>query len=502
MFQWLFPSVADSGSSKKMGHPIRKDIWKPGFRTPHWIFEEATLYLLGDCGYWNRLWVIQEIGKAADIEICYTTNLSSPSADKPATVDGPRFHFISWVEFITKISALKGMNLRAGVFRLHHQLTNKSRGSHTLRSLLETHHMALCKNPRDKVYGLAGLAEDCYGFPVDYGKSLFEVWTDTLKFLQDSGQVKEDLPGLAGIMMNALGGPSEVMPPPGLKTNLELELRLVLIGTVANIGPTPEEIICNLSTGDAWAAKIHKSLKGASVHDNENLTRRLLQMKNPNVASLEVRGLPGIHFEEGGSTVRLPKDHMGEDCLRQIEEVWHRGVHEHQVCGKDQYRIHQLRILTPEGDGSWVGIATGNFIEGDLICCIPETGTVLLLRTTPIKETIMTGQGIRYFGMSEAAFVVGIIPEEGDGLASSSSFPSIWRPLVSKPGTNRLLSIYAESHVLFTILFSERGTVSDSFKSTPSTSTETLRYVVKPSRLMVQMEAAGAQAVAPKPALA
>ncbi|KAK0751268.1 heterokaryon incompatibility protein-domain-containing protein [Schizothecium vesticola] len=240
----LYPEAEIVEESKRMGDPILGS-----FLTYASTVEKATRRLLRDCGYWKRLWIIQEIGKAASIEVCYATSL--PDTGYPGGVQY-RDRSLHWDAFIGKIRGPDRKRGRTGALRMNDQLKWKDKGSHTLRSLLEAHHDALCKNPRDKVYGLAGLAEDCYGFPVDYAKSLFEVWADTLQFLQDGGHVKDeaDLLDLAAILMNALGGPSQVMPPPGTSCSVELELRgLLPVGTMAKIGPTTDDMMVSSESG-------------------------------------------------------------------------------------------------------------------------------------------------------------------------------------------------------------------------------------------------------------
>ena len=192
--------------------------------------ELLVIKLLSEDGYWERLWVVQEIGKATQIQVCYQIRRFGSDTSGVNDLFQPQDCELEWESFIDTVrssdtqlrnilwdSHLPEFSLEdTGPLRLDQQLRGKFRGSHSLRSLLETHHNALCRNPRDKIYGLAGLADDCYGFPVDYEKSLFEVWSDTLTFLQNTDQTQSDLPGLALLMMNALGGPSELAPRPGL----------------------------------------------------------------------------------------------------------------------------------------------------------------------------------------------------------------------------------------------------------------------------------------------
>lgn len=292
-----------------------------------------------------------------------------------------RDHVLSWCSFIVRIQSLARESDRAGALRLDDQLKQKDKGSHTLRSLLETHHGALCKNPRDKVYGLAGLAEDCYGFPVDYAKSLFEVWADTLHFLQEGGQVGDDagLPGLAGIMMNALGGPSQVMPPPGTSSSVVLELHLLLVGTMAKIGPTPDAIISSLGVGDDWAASVHRSDKHAPQR-NEKAIRKILQLEDPNLASLVVDALAGVGYN---CLVWLPKQRMKGDCADLVQQANLVDISWRKKCGAASSQIYLVLTCVPPGrNRCWIGTAAGDFAEGDLFCSVPGTATTLLLRTT------------------------------------------------------------------------------------------------------------------------
>ena len=68
-----------------------------------------------------------------------------------------------------------------GPLRLNHLLREKYISSHTLRRLLQDHQAALCKEPRDKIYGLVGLAADANGFPhMNYNMPLIEIWKDTM----------------------------------------------------------------------------------------------------------------------------------------------------------------------------------------------------------------------------------------------------------------------------------------------------------------------------------
>jgi hypothetical protein len=82
---------------------------------------------------------------------------------------------MGWQDFIQRCD-------RDGPMILERERQEKYAGGHTLRKLLENHQHAVCKDPRDKIYGFVGLATDARGFPMDYQKSLLEVWKDTMVF--------------------------------------------------------------------------------------------------------------------------------------------------------------------------------------------------------------------------------------------------------------------------------------------------------------------------------
>jgi len=408
--------------------------------------EKATRRLLHDCGYWKRLWIIQEIGKAASIEVCYATSL--PDTGYLGGVQY-RDRSLRWDAFIDEIRAPTRKKARTkdwkkgwtGALRLNDQLERKDKGSHTLRSLLEAHHDALCKNPRDKVYGLAGLAEDCYGFPVDYAKSLFEVWADTLQFLQDGGHVKDeaDFLGLAAILMNALGGPSQVMPPPATSCSVELELcGLLPVGTMAKIGPTTDDMVGKLGVGDDWAATIHRSGRHAS-QQNESVIREMLQMENLNLPSLKVDALIGAR---NNCLVWLPKQRMKGDCADLVQKANSFNITDRRKCGIGSSHIYHFSLITPKGDRSLIGTVAGDVAEGDLFCSIPGNTTMLVLRPTP-DATDDRGRRTMPGYDGHAAFVMGMVT----GSDQRRSFGE-------HVDSRNSLSIHISADALFNILYS------------------------------------------------
>ncbi|EGU73996.1 hypothetical protein FOXB_15493 [Fusarium oxysporum f. sp. conglutinans Fo5176] len=113
--------------------------------------------------YWKRLWIIQEIGLAQKIKVCFGNSATE------------------WKQF-TQFITMHNFGSK-GPIRLERQREEKYTGSNTLLQLLQDHKEADCQDRKDKVYGLVGMASDARGFSIDYNKSVFEIWTDVMEFM-------------------------------------------------------------------------------------------------------------------------------------------------------------------------------------------------------------------------------------------------------------------------------------------------------------------------------
>ncbi|KAN0101554.1 Heterokaryon incompatibility protein (HET) domain containing protein [Hyaloscypha variabilis] len=143
--------------------------------------------------YWQRLWIIQEICLAKKITLLF---------DKVSTSWRNVTHFrklLGSAYFPNKFSLPPGSTftvahktdlLRCQAFRLDRHRTS-SHGN-VLGYLIESFHSCLCTDPRDKVYALIGLAEDCQSGDIqpNYFKTLFQVYADVISFYSSSRRSK------------------------------------------------------------------------------------------------------------------------------------------------------------------------------------------------------------------------------------------------------------------------------------------------------------------------
>lgn len=150
---------------------------------------DIALQELCEKEYWKRVWIIQEIGRARRVSVCFGD------------------YTLEWKRFIKGLEEFKMLRTSAPM-KLQRQLNEKYEDGHRFQSLVELHQDKLCKEARDHIYGFVGLAIDAQeGFPVDYEKSSYEVWKDVMIFKNQT----EDAPMLdvlkfGKVVRDLLGG--------------------------------------------------------------------------------------------------------------------------------------------------------------------------------------------------------------------------------------------------------------------------------------------------------
>lgn len=110
--------------------------------------EESEMVLaLQKDAYWGRVWVLQEIGRARRLRVCFGRVC------------------LPWTNFIHLLTLHHGDNNGSGPLWLDLKLrVERQPGSRALKQLLKDHQKADCSEPRDKVYGLLGLVSDAARF--------------------------------------------------------------------------------------------------------------------------------------------------------------------------------------------------------------------------------------------------------------------------------------------------------------------------------------------------
>lgn len=202
--------------------------------------------------YWDRLWILQEIGKARQLRVCYGNET------------------FSWDDFMNLMTLHNGDGA-TGPLRLDRLLRKeKYNDSHTLKRLLKEHRATKCSEPRDKVYGLIGLASDAGEFPIDYNKSLYEVWKDTMVFMntwnlfQDESQILPIGALVKSLLMANHSDPlsqlskehkdqvdsTQLIDNP--ENPLIFRLKAAAIGCIVCVGPSANDIVSGPDEATGW----------------------------------------------------------------------------------------------------------------------------------------------------------------------------------------------------------------------------------------------------------
>lgn len=194
-------------------------------------------------------------------------------------------------------------NCHEGPLRLNSLHQEKYSGIHASRKLLSDHQEALCKEPRDKICDLVGLAADTIGCPMDYNKFLIEVWADTMEFWNRG----EDLPSddifsvrwlVKSLLTEANSEPLEQALPLNYFQSLPaiymedpekshpkvFRLKGYVVGCIVAIGPFPTEILSSMQKADQSDSEILQNFPkdlGEARRENDTLMHHILEAKMP-----------------------------------------------------------------------------------------------------------------------------------------------------------------------------------------------------------------------------
>lgn len=346
------------------------------------IIDEREREMVGKLyndGYWRRVWIIQEIGRADCVEVCF--GRSDP---------------MRWDLFVHLIAMHTVGD--DGPIRLHQLRERRHDGSHTFKQLLKDHRQSECEEPRDKVYGLVGLAIDAQRFPMDYSKSLIDVWTDVMHFTHVKGLLPETeiIPFgslVKHILMGKLCTPFQQVRQQ-YRTNCELDSTMVsntsrnlfkvsgrIIGQVIHIGPSTVDIVGRLDAVDDWNEKVQDNFYSqveSAQFESRRLVHSILTLPKINTCS---NSISIVQWVVRYSNLNYQSEYTGlKVCISSIKGFQQRESREKIAEVSDNARLFQLRNQN-HTDQPWkMGIASCQTKEGDLLVWIADLKQAIVLR--------------------------------------------------------------------------------------------------------------------------
>lgn len=336
--------------------------------------------------YWNRVWIVQEIGLAQRLAVCFG-NYSMT--------------WVNVVHFITMYNIGTG-----GPVKLQDQRSRKYDGGCRLLRLLHDYKDAQCQDPKDKVYGLIGLATDARHFPIDYKKSLFEIWKDVMEFANMHGLFQpEQIVPTGSLVKYLLMGDScdpldqalrpyipvvsgdqvtvMVDKPYGGRT---FSVPVKALGCVRYVGSRPDEIIENPNMQEDWEGTVQSSFRempGPAHAESDMLLRSILDPSGPDLSmscftysSTVSWTTPGDYYE---SLTRFQFDMIRDQQRRPHNPQQHISAPTSASKPQASMRLYQLDCFGKPS--KWrMGLATDQARPGDVICWVASSHRALILR--------------------------------------------------------------------------------------------------------------------------
>ncbi|KAN0102034.1 Heterokaryon incompatibility protein (HET) domain containing protein [Hyaloscypha variabilis] len=349
--------------------------------------ELAMVTELCSDGYWDRLWIIQEIGQAAQIEVCFGILA------------------MDWNAFIEMVT-LHNSSCE-GPLRLNRLLQEKYSGSHTLRKLLQDHRKALCKEPRDKIYGLVGLAADAIGFPMDYNKSLIEIWKDTMIFMNGRGLLPDtDIIPFGRLVKSLLIGDTPTIED--INSPRVFKVSGFIVGCILAIGPSTDQIISSLHKADDWAGETQRNFKsdlGEAHREKDILMRAIQDFDKSQLESMCFSHVSSVRWSINLGDCSLPATaglcnyqyHIGQAQSRDEVSIEAKAQAASQIVQVSATSTSHLFLVKNSwrGQTPWkMGVASSLAKPGDLVCWIQGVNRALILRVNMVKEIAI----LRVFG--------------------------------------------------------------------------------------------------------
>jgi len=372
---WLgFPGGLEQGD-------VSYSLWEKVFGTPLHINRPdaptllSLLTVLCSQGYWRRVWIVQEIGLARKIIIQFGVKQ------------------IDWKTFINTLQEYLDDCLP---LKLHKQLEKKYDEGHKLQALIESHTDSLCKEPRDHIYGFVGLAVDAQeGFPMDYGKTPYEVWKDVVRF-KNMDQPKDedalfnvahDTLNFARIVRELLGGTGiasdeEVAKDFRVKwiDRGEIWVPARMAGKIVHLGPTYQEIISDLKSTAKWRASINQWLPTNSRPSAREESDFFLEVLE-DIEGEDLRAIESYERDISWGVSNKP------DCMKEIDGEFPRlalgaATSENLDTDSTDPRMYLLASIDDTGDSppSYLGLAPSQACVGDYVVLVHGIEKALVVR--------------------------------------------------------------------------------------------------------------------------
>ncbi|KAF3014751.1 hypothetical protein E8E14_009779 [Neopestalotiopsis sp. 37M] len=226
----------------------RRQVLQPGVDTSTHTQMLLALEEFCNLRYWNRLWIVQEVLLAKKLVLCFgddartTRDWSLLSHARRCLESIPADYGLD--SFVSQ----QMMTFQQSVPFLLDRLRESRDKGWPLRELVEITEGTRCAYPRDKVYGLLGLANDCHKGDIvpDIKKSTKEVFLDTIRWYHQKYGRDDSYPSII-----RLGKSMQV----SFRTHDELPQQIYKVSTLDKALPLTTSGPQHLSSDDVFCVK-------------------------------------------------------------------------------------------------------------------------------------------------------------------------------------------------------------------------------------------------------
>jgi hypothetical protein len=378
------PSSRPKSSSRRLGFkPVARESKTQEEKDREDMEYHRRLY---SKPYWTRVWIVQEVGAAADLELHW--DIRGRNSKKLISKSE------SWKSFFDETRAEGPLANRA--IELAKQREGRHGDAFLLANLIEAGADALCELPHDKIYGFVSIAHDCEdgSFPVDYSKTLWNLYEDFIRFqyasasdyaaktiLHFSEVVLRILKDVKAPSDNFWKGPMNPGRCEGCYGHVEDGKRLFKImamytGNVSILGPSYDDLTGNPDVRKAW----NLALKDCDVdatrlrEENETFISRIL-------------ALDAAELHRAATNICSFGWRYGYDSKGITRICYPRSVSVEPGFGERSLRL----FATTEGT---IGLIPSYVRRGDMLCRFWKSEVVAVVRVEDNETWRIVGKGL------------------------------------------------------------------------------------------------------------
>lgn len=328
--------------------------------------------------YWTRIWIVQEVCAAADMDIHWDISSKNPNTWIAKSESWDRFF-----RNITRFSKLDvNLNPAIGLARVRE---GRYKDDFLLPNLIKSCSHCLCELPHDKIYGFVGIAHDCedLSFPINYAKPLWELHEDTIRFFYNSVHIEgsKSIVRLSQLVLRLLGeiegAPTSNFMHSECSTpcNGHLENGSCLFrvsgvngGEVSILGPTYEELVGNPSSATTWNLALRRCTTDKSLlrAESEKFITDILALEDSEISGTSALDSFGWRSNGEYETPYLLRLCVSSDMLVTP------SLNEQHWCSSDYH-------LFATSNGT-IGLVHAKVEKGDKIFHFWESDAVAVMR--------------------------------------------------------------------------------------------------------------------------